>query len=103
MMRQSPKPYAKGKVRRTPPRPRSEKYCQGMPDLSTASCVEYQKSEDRITHLWGLSLTNHPFVLLAGRPVSIGYGRLSDRVTILLKWNRIAQSLPRTRCRARTR
>ena len=66
MMRQSPKPYAKGKVRRTPPRPRSEKYCQGRGDLSTASCVEYPKVNKRLGHLWGLSPTNHPFVLLAG-------------------------------------
>ena len=66
MMRQSPKPYAKGKVRRTPPRPRSENYCQGMRDLSTASCVEYRKLGRQIAHLWGLSPTNHPFVLLAG-------------------------------------
>ncbi len=42
-MRQSPKPYAKGKVGQTPPRPRSEKYCQGRVHLSTASCVEYQE------------------------------------------------------------
>jgi hypothetical protein len=43
MMRQSPKPDTKGKVRRTPPLPRFGKYCQGRGDLSTASCVEYQK------------------------------------------------------------
>jgi hypothetical protein len=30
MMRQSPKPYAKSKEGLTPPRPRSEKYCQGV-------------------------------------------------------------------------
>ena len=35
-MRQSPKPYAKGKEGRTPPRPRSEKYCHGRVHLSTA-------------------------------------------------------------------
>jgi hypothetical protein len=35
MMRQSPKPYAKGKEGLTPPRPRSEKYCQGVCALST--------------------------------------------------------------------
>jgi hypothetical protein len=77
MMRQSPKPYAKGKVRRTPPRPRSEKYCQGMTDLSTASCVEYQNLGKKLARLWGLSATNHPFGLLAGPSVSIRYGRLS--------------------------
>ncbi len=71
MMRQSPKPYAKGKVRRTPPRPRSEKYCQGRGYLSTASCVEYQELGRRIRHLWGLTPTNHPFVLSAGQPMSI--------------------------------
>jgi hypothetical protein len=35
MMRQSPKPYAKGKEGLTPPRPRFGKYCQGDTDLST--------------------------------------------------------------------
>ena len=78
MMRQSPKPYAKGKEGITPPRPRSGKYCQGKGDLSTASCVEYQKLHSGIGHLWGLSPTNHPFVLLAGWPVSIRYGELSQ-------------------------
>jgi hypothetical protein len=73
MMRQSPKPYAKGKVRRTSPRPRSTEYCQGRWYLSTASCVEYLKLDTGIGHLWGLSPTNHPFVLLAGQPVSIRY------------------------------
>jgi hypothetical protein len=77
MMRQSPKPYAKGKVRLAPPRPRSGKYCQGMRYLSTASCVEYQNLGFGIGHLWGLSPTNHPFVLLAGQPVSIRYVELS--------------------------
>jgi hypothetical protein len=66
MMRQSPKPYAKGKVRQAPPRPRCLEYCLGMRDLSTASCVGYRKSGLRLAHLWGLSPTNHPFVLLAG-------------------------------------
>jgi hypothetical protein len=66
MMRQSPKPYAKGKVRRTSPRPRSRKYCQGTGYLSTDSCVDYPKLNRRLGHLWGLSPTNHPFVLLAG-------------------------------------
>jgi hypothetical protein len=75
MMRQSPKPYAKGKVRRTPPRPRCREYCQGRRYLSTAACVEYQKYGRHVGHLWGLSPTNHPFVLLAGQPVSIRYGR----------------------------
>jgi hypothetical protein len=74
MMRQSPKPYAKGKVRRTPPRPRSGKYCQGRGHLSTAASVEHQKTSKPVGHLWGLSPTNHPFVLLAGQPVSIRYG-----------------------------
>ena len=64
-MRQSPKPDTKGKVRRTPPRPRSGNYCQGRGDLSTASCVEYQNVRRAVGHLWGLSPTNHPFVLLA--------------------------------------
>jgi hypothetical protein len=73
MMRQSPKPYAKSKEERTPPRPRSGKYCQGKGDLSTASRVEYQNLDRGIGHLWGLSPTNHPFVLLAGRPVAIRY------------------------------
>jgi hypothetical protein len=34
-MRQSPKPYAKGKERLTPPRPRFAEYCQGEGVLST--------------------------------------------------------------------
>jgi len=78
MMRQSPKPYAKGKVRRTSPRPRSREYCQGMRYLSTAACVEYRILDICIGHLWGLSPTNHPFVLLAGWPMSIWYGELSQ-------------------------
>jgi hypothetical protein len=78
MMRQSPKPYAKGVEGLTPPRPRSGKYCQGEGHLSTASCVEYQKLDIGIGHLWGLSPTNHPFVLLAGRPMAIWYGELSQ-------------------------
>lgn len=73
MMRQSPKPYAKGKEGLTPPRPRSRKYCQGKGYLSTASCVEYPKMDRGMGHLWGLSPTNHPFVLLARRPVAIRY------------------------------
>jgi hypothetical protein len=36
MMRQSPKPYAKGKEGRTPPRPRSREYWHGRVLLSTA-------------------------------------------------------------------
>jgi hypothetical protein len=36
MMRQSPKPYAKGKEGRTPPRPRFAEYCHGRVRLSTA-------------------------------------------------------------------
>jgi hypothetical protein len=35
MMRQSPKPYAKGEEGLTPPRPRCHEYCQGMRYLST--------------------------------------------------------------------
>src|SRR6185312_3045795 len=75
MMRQSPKPYAKSKVRRTPPCPRSEKYCQGAGTLSTVSCVEYPKVGAGIRHLWGSSPTNHPFVLFAGQEMSIRYGK----------------------------
>jgi hypothetical protein len=71
MMRQSPKPYAKGKVRRTSPRPRSSEYCQGNVGLSTALGVDYRKDSAHMGHLWGLSPTNHPFVLLAGRPLAI--------------------------------
>ncbi len=73
-MRQSPKPYAKGKVRRTPPRPRSEEYCRYMRHLSTVSCVDSLEIGKSITRLSGLSATNHPFVLLAGQPVSKRYG-----------------------------
>ena len=76
MMRQSPKPYAKGKVRRTPPRPRSRKYCQARricPPLRAWSTREFSNG---VGHLWGLSPTSHPFVLLAGQPVSIRYGEL---------------------------
>jgi len=78
MMRQSPKPYAKGKVGRTPPCPRSEKYCQGRGHLSTASCVEHQKTGRPVGHLWGLNPTNHPFVRLAGQPVSIRYDQVLE-------------------------
>ncbi len=53
MMRQSPKPYAKGKERLTPPRPRCGKYCQGRWDLSTHLCVDYLIWDREITHLWG--------------------------------------------------
>ncbi len=42
MMRQSPKPYAKGKEGLTPPRPRCEKYCQGRHGLSTLRTVDYR-------------------------------------------------------------
>jgi hypothetical protein len=42
MMRQSPKPYAKGKERLTPPLPRCWKYCQGRGRLSTLVCVDYR-------------------------------------------------------------
>jgi hypothetical protein len=44
--------------------------------LSTASCVDYQKDSTLIPHLWGLNNTNHPFVLLARQPMSIGYVQL---------------------------
>lgn len=71
MMRQSPKPYAKGKVRRTPPRPRSTEYCQGVGDLSTVSPVEYREMGRQIRHSWGSDRANHPFVLSAEQPVSI--------------------------------
>jgi hypothetical protein len=47
-----------------------------MSDLSTASCVDYQKKGKLIPHLWGLNTTNHPFVLLARQPMSIGYVQL---------------------------
>ena len=77
MMRQSPKPYAKGKVRRTSPRPRSWKYCHCTGDLSTASAVDYRKPGKNMGHLWGLSPTNHPFVLLTAQPLAIRYGRPS--------------------------
>jgi hypothetical protein len=70
MMRQSPKPYAKGKERLTPPRPRCEKYCQGRRCLSTLSCVDYRIWGQQVAHLWGSRPTNHPFVLLFGRPLS---------------------------------
>jgi hypothetical protein len=66
MMRQSPKPYAKGKEGLTPPRPRSRKYCQGMRYLSTLSSADYAISGREIAHLWGSLPTNHPFVPLAG-------------------------------------
>jgi hypothetical protein len=52
-MRQSPKPYAKGKEGLTPPRPRSQKYCHGMRRLSTHLCADYLISEREITHLSG--------------------------------------------------
>ena len=70
MMRQSPKPYAKGKERLTPPRPRCEKLCQGMWDLSTFLPVEYLNWAYPIAHLWGSPDDDHPFVLLAGQPMS---------------------------------
>ena len=50
----------------------------GQADLSTDSCVEYQTTGMGIGHLWGLSPTNHPFVLLAGWPVAIRYVELSQ-------------------------
>jgi hypothetical protein len=65
MMRQSPKPYAKGKERLTPPRPRSGKYCQRMARLSTFFCADYPISGREIAHLSGSLPTDRPFVLLA--------------------------------------
>jgi hypothetical protein len=53
MMRQSPKPYAKGKEGLTPPRPRFQQYCQGMGRLSTVLCVDYPFSGREIAHLSG--------------------------------------------------
>lgn len=70
MMRQSPKPYAKGKEGLTPPRPRCRKYCEGRRDLSTLLRVDYLFWGPHIAHLWGSVPTDHPFVLLAARPIS---------------------------------
>jgi hypothetical protein len=70
MMRQSPKPYAKGKEGLTPPLPRCEKYCQGRRHLSTFERVDYLIWGHRLAHLWGSLPTNHPFVLLADQPMS---------------------------------
>jgi hypothetical protein len=75
MMRQSPKPYAKGKEGLTPPRPRCQQYCQGMRRLSTDLGVDYPISGHEITHLSGSLPTDRPFVLLAARPVSNRYAK----------------------------
>jgi hypothetical protein len=91
MMRQSPKPYAKGKEGLTPPRPRCEQYCQGMWDLSTLSCVDYLIWAFGITHLWGSLSTDRPFVRLARQPVSNWELKGSDRVVSLLQSNPITQ------------
>jgi hypothetical protein len=66
MMRQSPKPYAKGKVRQTPPRPRCGKLFRGMRNLSTAARLAYWKIGREVGHLWGSAPMNYPFVLPAG-------------------------------------
>jgi hypothetical protein len=42
MMRQSPKPYAKGKEGLTPPLPPVPKDCQGSNHLSTLETVDYR-------------------------------------------------------------
>jgi hypothetical protein len=102
MMRQSPKPYAKGKERLTPPCPRCGKYCQGRGDLSTLLCVDYLIWDRQITHLWGSVPTNHPFVLLAVRPMSNAELNSFDYDTSLLKSIPITQSPLRTKCRAPT-
>jgi hypothetical protein len=90
-MRQSPKPYAKGKEGLTPPRPRCEKYCQGVCDLSTLSCVDYLIWALRIAHLWGSLPTDRPFVPLAGQPVSNRELNAADYVVSLLHSNPITQ------------
>ncbi len=69
MMRQSPKPYAKGKEGLTPPRPRCGKYYEGVRHLSTLLRVDYLFWGLQIAHLWGLVPTNHPFVPSATRPM----------------------------------
>jgi len=86
MMRQSPKPYAKGKVRRTPPRPRFQKYCPAVMDLSTDSCVVYRKIDPSLAHLWGFDSASHPFV----QAKAAGFNA-----------NPPTQSLRHTGCRAR--
>ena len=70
MMRQSPKPYAKGKEGLTPPCPRCPAVLPRQHRFSTLLAVRYLNWGHLVAHLSGSGPTNRPFVLLAGRPVS---------------------------------